>query len=763
MNAVCTVEKYQNSLSKLHSIKLHNDLAKNLNQTLADVYHDFSKMEKWRKSCENLQSSIEKKIHTIFESLKKVKEEIVTCNNNVKTFVKTFDNFENESEIPFKKLQLEFDKFLDDFLNTFLDLRKKIKSALENTKESFLLLNNSELYKQKVENLKNYGIKRIEELLLEASKATFLTFEIFQKNIGQISENKQIVKLFYNTLDGINVQIDNLKKNDSEKLERDYSFLLKPILFPSAYFSLLKEISRRKNNFSLLKQIIEHVSNFVSQDNSSRKDFLAKYGNVLPDSFTSLIPSLKELLNCKIIASFDEFDNLPVLENLDQYFYEYSQNESFSSFFVQNGVFDKTGHQLKSTAFDRNKSNQVEKDEENILLEIKGLVLNSDIKSESKELKNVKDEKVLMENINMNNIKEELEAYKNVFRSTEKLIGSIDFGFFKENALNNESLFKKSIYELLVQNSKIVVSSLESICKNNLKTGESERLNEELLKLKSKIKVLKEKNQNLENENQTHLEMIEGINLDSRKMQLILENNKIEFEKKVQNIKKSMKNTFDLYRNKIKSQLDEIKYFLHEKLDLIKNDLKMKMFENKGNKCVFDAKIEQVLKNRSKNLLDQFSQTDIEKNLELILSKKNENENNFKNKLENCEIRFSFSRLECLNSNNVEVLILCVPFGDGKYVPFFFQEDFINSILENEKLGKEKINFFVNFSSLKTAKRMLIEENNFLIIGKAKLENIINMYKNQKELNLEVQKMDLEKVVAILSFDILKKTWFNLN
>ena len=743
-NAISTVQKYTNSLAKLQSIKLHKDLSKTPNQTLADVYHDFSKMEKWRKNCENLEILIEKKISGIFENLKKVKEEIVFKNNQVKTFVKNFDEFENESETHFRKSQIEIEKFLEEFFSTFLDLRRKISSSLENTKESFLLLNSSEFYKVKMAYFKDFCLPKIKDLVSMAGKTTFATFEVYSKNMGQISENKKLVNNFFETLEKINTELEILKKQDCEKLERDYSFLLKPILFPAAYLSFLLEISRRKKSYSILKQIIDVVTEFVSNDNSFRREFLAKYGNVLPDSFTSLASSLKDLLNCKIIINFEEFDRLPNLEDLDQYLIDNQTGENQSQFSSQKKQIN-TLDQIKN---------------EEVLPVLNKLIILTGLNNKQGQLDQenaANDEKKIMHEINLNNLKEELEAYKGILRSCEIAVYPLDFETFKKTLLSNEKDFKKSISDLLIQNSRVVVDALENLYAKKTMTDNFGNGNLKIEELKIKLKEFKEENEVLVQENQTNVQAIEGMKNDLRKMELFMETNLIDFRKKKDNLLNSVRLNFDNLSFKIKRNVLEMEKEINLMLENVKKELTFKIKENfQKKKKLFSEKLNQV-ENEFHQKSEIFNKK-IEMQLSESLKTKKESEN-YSKKMESMTDIKIISNQDTKNKNQ-QINVLCLPYENGQYVVFLFEKSFLDFENKKQTNNTQKISSFVNFSNLSTTKKLFIEENNFLILGRTNLQAI---YQNEKEKDFINDEIVVDEVLAILSFDVSKKIWFNLN
>lgn len=743
-NAVVTVEKYQGSLARLRAIKLHKCLARTPGQSLAEVYHDFAKMEKWRRNCDSLTGSIERRIGGVFETLKRLKEDIVVRNGAVKAFVKAFDAFETESEGAFRKLNAELEKFVDDFFATYLDLRRKTAQALENTKESFLLLNNSALYKNKLKSFRQAFETKLKEVFLTACRNAVATFEVFQKNRVKIGENRTAVKGFHEDLERVNAELESVRSHESEKLERDYAYLLKPLLFPTAYASFLREIARRKRSFGSLKQVIDCVSEFVSKDNECRKDFLARFGSVLPDSFKTLMPSLKETMSCKVLVSLEENEQLPVLDDLEGYLAECGFNEGAKA-------------QLENGEESLQKVSKVRQLSRECQCACAGAYGVGDRPSSVRDC----DEKRLMADISAENVREELECYKSVFRSVERSLVGVSIGHLRKTAIESEAELKRALGELLVENSRVVVVNLEKVIAKRTVGLQRGVESQEGKGVEGRVEELETRNEQMAAENSANAQLIEGMKTDMRKLELILE----EKEAELAQAKASMEDA----TMKLKQQVNELKGRLTDTLVDLKQEVKSAFVKVHSAvlKLVDEGRLREAKLWRQR--LDEMRLQNHElsialKDQQLLVAMKDEqltgavqqqesNSQNNKNK--------SFENLDCLifktnfakNVENQSFLVLFVPFEKGKYVPLIFEDGFADFEKSEGGTKTAPIETFAEFNGLSGVKRTIVEENAFLVIGLVESEAL-------KQSN-QSGKMVVQRVVSVLSFDVDKRIWFD--
>lgn len=795
-NSKSTVEKYREAIKTLKNIPLHPNLKKPDAQNLADLYYSNEKLEKWRKTCETLQSSIDRKINNISSGLKTIKDQIVQKNGNVKAFIKQFVSFENESDGAFKEFTSTFEKSLTEFITLYHDFRKKLEKSFENIKESFLLLNNQEQYSKKVQEFQDKVVPKLQSQLSICIKHLVKASDHFRINLERISENKSVVQSLIDSIGKLSKDMEITKSQDLEKLERDFSLLLRPSLFPAAYFSLLSEISRRRRYFKILREIVEILSDFISEDNNHRRDFLAKYGHVISEPIANIIPSLKEQLNCRLIVNFEEFNKLPQIDLSPASAESPDFREEF--FNSSQGVTDPgrpsalMGKSETSPAKMLTNELKRAKEDENIIGIIEQLIKKDGPNSRPAEqdLKRIYNEREVLTAIEIENLKKELNTYKSIFSGSHKAASAQTYDQLKQSLMADEQSFQKTLQDLLLSNAKFVLSSVKGLLpmtsssQTHIKKAEIEPCNHltETHLLKEELSAKELLNTELANEIQNNLETIEGLRMNLRTAELNVEALQMKVEEieqlrqKVQKVKEAVTSLKSAHRKLLEDILNEKQsLFQKVKQDTLSTILDPLKIKKEMSKLEMDLLEEELTCTRAR--LRESEQIALE-----LTTRVDELQNQLSSKVNDFAIlkteaelfeESSQSRLDHDYARiakasdigkSIDDLYIFVPFDNGIYVPFAFNEDlFKEGDSDIPILKTENINSILAIDQLSGPNKKLLSENSFILIARIDWLASTEKELEYKSKTRKVTELVVSEVKAILSIDNSKFAWFNLN
>ena len=731
-----TIKKFEESLLILKKIELHPLLQKNGNKNLIDIYFSEEKMEKWKKNCFSFEKNLEKNLEKKIENLKKIKKDIIFQNNKVKEFVKIWIDFENLLEKKMRNLQNMLEILFNEFFEDFLELRKNLVSVIENEKNInnyLIFLSNYKKYEKKLEIYK----KKFSE-----SETNFLSFQNelqklikkYYENSEMLKKNEKLVFLLSENLEKLKKNYKEIYKKDLKKLEGDFSNLLKPSLLPQGYKDLLLEITRRRNCYKKLNKIVENVMEISENENSKRKIFLGKYGNILPENFIRIIPHLKENLKCKFFLNLEEFEKLPKIE-FEEKIEKIENLGNLGN--LENEDF---------VVFEKNKEIENLKGELNFLKKLISGSFENEKKIGFEILENFGEKK--------NEVKNFLKRF--LISNTKFCVDKMNRNF-GEKILDFEKKLKKKDEKILELEKKINFENLEKK-KNfeNLKIFEEQKkidfknFENEIFDLKKEIKNLEKKNEFENEKNKTEILSLKFI-IENQKINLFENSKKIKNFENLKNIKKDFLlikiNDFKKKNNNLKIEINNNFLYYIKNINTIKNFLKEKIEKNFKEKNI--QNLEKIEKNKNSENLENFKNEEIEllekriykyeellDNLENDMTILNSEKKNLKNENE----KF-VKKIKILENENLEILE-----NMKKNISEKNNNDLIKKIksleIENTNLIKKKLN-----------PKKFILQNQKIFLKKKKEEKKKILEKNQKIPNPEI----LEKNQKIPNPEILGK------
>ena len=772
-----TAEKFEEGLRELKKFEIDESFQVNGNRKLIDLYHNESEMRKYHEKCKAVQNSISLKFDSLNDDAKKIKGKIKNQKEKTKSLVKKWSETEKKLEKELKSLNDGFDELLNKFCKDYLSLRENIESIKgEGADKCLVLLGN---YEQIASNFYQYDqsfLKLEGQLLLFNNEIQRLT-SINIDNENVLKDNVKVFENFETYIHKINANLEKISKEELNKLEKDFSYLLKPSLLKGAYFNLIKEISRRRSVILDVKEKINIIGQTIVKENKDRSDFLNKNGNILPDKFCHLLPTLKDSLLFEGTFNDDELKKLPMI--------------NLQNFEKENALL---GVNTKSnTAIDSNEQKNMEK--------LFGL-LNS-----SAESANKMDISQFEELANSN---ETLRGFlKNMLiANTKHILRSIgqNCGFL--NADENIKQLKEELRQQ-EESQKILQNEYDNECDNNLKLLEDLKdlrinlddnkiristLEELIQEREERIQLLKEEREDIEERYENE---ISQLKFSKNNMRSVIADYEYKIERKDKIIKEFGKfiskgiDRMNLIANRsnkmlelelkvteVKTKLEELQstcsmstlkdpfpHHIKEGFDSQNWDSDIQTKESDGLKnSIENLQIEikeLLLKNDLLNQNTQSKMLEIDslkaKNEELSqeLKESRQFSDNLLNTLEvkkkqSAEISYS------LKTDTESVTLLFIPFNKDIYVPLI-QEN-AQFIMDTDD---KKLSYVLCLSSLERKHKLILEGNQFIVMARVSSdfkESNIDYSGNE----IKIKKVEIESITGIFTFDQDSFNLYNL-
>lgn len=564
-NSEKTLFKYQEAIQKLKEQELHPAFCQNKFSKVIDLYYSPEKMEKWKNGCESNLASLNKRFSNQCEELKSLKNCILEQNNDVKQWTLSAVEFEEKLESELNLNLSLIESFVQTFSESFIEFRKRLQSSISG-KDQTLSSSFCQQFKEKLSVFESEaeGLKKSLDSLNKLSK-DFDTWSISMRD--------RLMKTFL-VVNALLIKTEKLKKDftqacekDCDKIDKDFSYLLKPCFFPAAYEALLTEISRRRAVLRALRSHVDQFTQIINGENSKRSDFLASFGNILPDSFKELIPSLKESLGCSVNVSFEEYDRLPTVDLEADYNMSFDDSEKL--------VIENTRKMLDFLA------KELKQREEFKEIEVKSLKdENESFRHRVKEI-----ESRLIESI------ESEATFEEMLKISQHSKKKIEEVKFLVDSLKKEATEIKEIplnYRKELEEAKQLISQTKLQRTESLKSLELEdefkkiknQQEEQILCLISRIAELEKFNKELSDQLSTQLEKtkkeIDVKDEEILKLRKITEDNQIESKIEIKAIEKQLRDAIAKLSEELKSkesQLDSTSESFRKEISELKSTL----------------------------------------------------------------------------------------------------------------------------------------------------------------------------------------------
>ncbi|CAD8109085.1 unnamed protein product [Paramecium primaurelia] len=309
-----TVKKFDDSLEQLKKIELHAALQTNSQKYLSDIYYKPESMLKWKNSCLNTQQNLKQKIDKLSQAISKSKQKIknektenmTQCLSSYKANQQQYQQFIQENK---SLLQSVVQSTIDEY-NTLRQYMIDFSQDI-NDEPAMYYLSQFELSQEQIKQFED-AVTHIGDHL-EKTKQVFMQFtQLKQQNMSKILKVFQNLRALDKEFEQHNEKIRQYDE-EVEKMEKDFSYLLNPVLLPQAYQQALIETSRRKEFRDIFDKKIKSLMSLIDQEKDKRKKFLQQYGRILPQDFIGQLKNLTPSI--QIINAFADAE-LPNITGL---------------------------------------------------------------------------------------------------------------------------------------------------------------------------------------------------------------------------------------------------------------------------------------------------------------------------------------------------------------------------------------------------------------------------------------------------------------
>ena len=727
-----SIKLFNESIEKLKVTEIHPKIQDANKKYLIDLYYDKNKMLIWKEQClkdsSDIFDSIKEKTGIFFNESNKIRNEnsttIPLIKNEISTLSNDFDNkfneYENKPIIILNELSgdfLEFKKALitivdiltvkivdiEDNKNIIEINDKNFDEACVSIKNlkikynSFNTLNSLQNDSDQINDLTSKMRKGLENFSLKINQI-FISFSDIEKNLLTITQ-----------------KFNHLKKKILN-LNNSFIQFQSPLHFPEAYQASIEEIKRRIIFNNSLNNDLLILKKQISLENENRKNFIQKYGHLLPLGFFPCLKFSDVNLNYEIINE-NELSQLPDLlseEDLEKTKYGINNfsliNEYNNKSNKNEAQNEKKNYEKKIMQFLQNEYFKTEKSFEQISENF-----NETISLKEKELREKKFECDNLSKFINNKTNNKLEncpmCYECALKSKEYLSWDSFIKDYKKK-LNEKDLIIKQLenkYKSLV----IQTNQMKKTFFNHMNTMISQKNSE----IQNKIK------DNKINFNSSHHEN-EILKLKDLNNNLISDNKFLQDEyKKLEKKYDLIKNKYDITLKENQGNKKEKEIILQEKEKVYK---KLLQFENL-------IKISQSENNelkQNKNTLNNQIEI-LGKELQNIKKQYNEEISTYKKKLNEINID-NFIQYKNLSKGK---RCIFVPQSEGIYACINLSED----LFPNDQKRKDKFfkcNYLLDMSSFDEDMKKLIVENSLIVIGVIGEYTEYNTKKNNNPLNL---------------------------